>query len=116
MKLFRNWLTLFILLGLARVASAGTLSAVVVNSTPYTIYQIYASSSDSSGWDMTNNLISGQSIPAGGQVTVNIGSTNSNSGDACDYDLMGVLYGTSQYAYEYTFNACNNGTWTITGS
>jgi hypothetical protein len=112
MKSLRNlaaFLALFSLTGLSP-AFAGTKSVVLVNSTSYTIYAFYASSSDASAWDTTDNLLGTQSIAPGAQVTVNIPDTSSE----CSYDLMAILYGTEQYAYDYSVNACDsNATWTI---
>lgn len=112
MKSLRNlaaFLALFSLTGLSP-AFAGTKSVVLVNSTSYTIYAFYASSSDASGWDTTNNLLGSQSIAPGQQVAVNIADASSD----CSYDLMAILYGTEQYAYQYTVDVCTSGaTWTI---
>ena len=84
-------------------------TVVVVNNTPYTVNEFYASGSDSSSWDTTNNLLAGQTVAPGQQTTVNIADT----GSECDYDLMAVLYGAAQHAYQYQVNACSGGTWTI---
>jgi hypothetical protein len=33
--------------------------------------------------------------------------------DHCHYDVMGVLYGVAQYAYQYEIDACDGGRWNI---
>jgi hypothetical protein len=88
-------------------------SVVVTNNTSYTMTQFYASSSDASSWDTTNNLFAGQTLAPGQQTTINIGSTTGD--DNCNYDLMAVLYGATQAAYTYSVNACSGGSWSITG-
>jgi hypothetical protein len=90
-------------------AIADSNNVTVVNSTPYTLTAFYASSSDAAGWDMTNNLIAGQSVGPGGQTVIPI-----DRGNGCQVDLMGILDGASQAAYDYQVNACDNGNWTIT--
>jgi hypothetical protein len=83
-------------------------SVVVVNQTSYTLVSFYASTSDAPGWDMTNDLMAGLTLPAGGQTTIQV------AGDGCQYDLMAILDGASQAAYQYQVDACDGGTWTIT--
>jgi hypothetical protein len=116
MRIYRNALLFLFLLGMIGKASAGGLNAVVVNNTSYTIYAIYASSSDAATWDMSTNLVSGQPIAPGQQVVLNVGTSSSSSTDPCDFDLAAELDGSSQFAYQYSLNACNGATWTITGS
>ncbi len=115
MKKLAGWFVLFALLGMTGVAAAsgGGRTVVIVNSTPYTLNEVYASSSDASGWDGATNLIAGQSIPSGGQLTLNVSSVSGGGEDGCFYDMMGVLYGAAQYAYGYQVNACTGNTWTI---
>ena len=95
------------------IADGGGNHAVVVNHTPYTLVEFYASSSDSSGWDLTQNMLAGRTLPPGGQVTIPL-SFNGGSEGNCNYDFMGVLDGASQAAYQYAVNGCNGDTWTIT--
>ncbi len=101
---------LFAMIAAANATADGGKTVVVVNNTPYTVNQLYASGSDTSGWDTTNNLLAGQTVAPGQQTTITIADTSSE----CDYDLMAVLYGAAQYAYQYQVNACSGGTWTIT--
>ena|ERR1700736_3251753 len=89
-------------------ASASAKNVIVVNNTQYTLNSLYASASDASGWDTTSNLLSATLAP-GQQVSIAI----SDGTSACSYDLMGVLYGAAQYAYQYKVNACDGETWTI---
>jgi hypothetical protein len=96
-------------LGAGRATADGTKQVVVVNNTQYTVNELYASGSDSSSWDTSNNLLTGSTIGAGQQSTVNIPDVEGQ----CDYDLMAVLYGAAQHAYQYQVNACNGDTWTI---
>jgi hypothetical protein len=105
------------LLSLASVTTAiagNPKSVVVTNNTSYTMTEFYASSSDASTWDTTNNLYAGQSLAPGQQATITIGS-GSGGDDGCDYDLMAVLQGTTQAAYTYSVNTCDGGSWSIAG-
>ena len=120
MKLLRVLPVSFALLFLTGVTGAfadgsGTLTATVVNNSSYTLNGIYASSSDAGNWTVnpSNNLINGQVIPPGQSVTVSI--PNNGTG-GCSYDLLGELFGSNQYDYEYSLNACNGDTWTISSS
>ena len=110
------FLALFSLTGLIPAfADQGANSVVVVNNTSYSIYELYASSSSAASWDASSNLLGSQGIAPGQQVTVNIPSSGWwDSGDACSYDLMAVLYGTQQYGYQYSVNVCGGASWTIT--
>jgi hypothetical protein len=99
------------LIGGASAFADGGRSVVVVNQTSYTLVSFYASSSDAAGWDTTNNLLTGN-VAAGGQTTIPISGNGGE--DNCQYDLMGILDGASQAAYQYQVNACNGDTWTIT--
>ncbi len=115
MKSLRYLSILLVLFGVTGVTSpidASSKSVVVVNNTPYTLTEFYASDSDSSTstWDTTNNLVAGQSVAPGQRITINISDGTSD----CAYDLMGVLYGAAQYAYQYHVDACDGGSWTIT--
>lgn len=84
-------------------------TVTVTNNTTYTMSEFYASSSDSSSWDTSNNLLAGQTVAPGQATTITIADGLS----ACNYDLMAVLYGATQHAYQYRINACDDGRWTI---
>ncbi|MBF6561217.1 MAG: hypothetical protein IVW56_13080 [Candidatus Binataceae bacterium] len=93
-----------------RGAIASTKSVVVTNTTSYTMSEFYASVTGASTWDTTNNLIAGQTISPGQTITISIPDV---SGAGCNYDLMAVLYGAAQFAYQYQVDACDAGSWTI---
>ena len=93
-------------------AFADGRNVTVVNQTSYTLVSFYASSSNAAGWDTSSDLLGGQTVPAGGQTTIPIAGNGGE--DNCQYDLMGVLDGASQAAYQYQVNACDGDTWTIT--
>jgi len=113
MKPLRFISVLLFTLGMSFTNARATnnVSVQVTNSTQYTMTQFYASDSEASSWDTSNNLISGQSLGPGQSMTVNIGDA-----EHCTFDLMAVLYGTSQYAYQYSVNPCNGDSWTISQS
>ncbi len=100
-------LVLTVAIGMAGSARAGG-TVMVTNSTPYTLTAFYASPSDYSAWSTANNLITGTPLAPGQSTTVTI------TGWDCEYDLMGILYGAAQYAYQYEVNACGGGSWNIT--
>ncbi len=106
---FVSVLLLTVCMNFGNAIAASNVTVQVTNGTQYTMTQFYASASDATGWDMTNNLIAGQSLAPGQSMTINVGSA-----DDCTFDLMAVLYGAAQYAYKYTVNPCNGGSWTIT--
>jgi hypothetical protein len=112
---------LFVVFSIATVtpAFAGTTKSVTVtNNTTYTLSQLFASSSDASDWSGAANLLtSGQTLGPGQQATFTISTSGGNDDDSCNYDLMGVLYGATQYAYTYSLNTCSDGgsSWNITG-
>ena len=106
-------IVLFSIVGVTAALADDPKSVVVTNNTSYTMTQFYASSSDSSSWDTTNNLFAGQSLGPGQQTTITI--NDSGGDDECNYDLMAVLYGTTQAAYTYSVNTCGGGSWSITG-
>jgi hypothetical protein len=90
--------------------AAGTKSVVVTNNTSSALDELYASSSVAGDWDAKNpNLLAGDSIAPGQQKVVVI----ADGAAECNYDLMGVLAGTSQHAYQYNVNVCNSGSWII---
>jgi hypothetical protein len=90
-------------------ALANQKSVTVTNSTAYTMTEFYASASSSSTWNTSNNLFAGQTLAPGQQATITINDGLQN----CTYDLMAVLYGTTQHAYTYAVNACSGGSWQI---
>jgi len=98
--------------GTSAFAAGGGNSVTVVNSTSYTLVSLYGSSSDAPGWDQTLNMIPGHTVAPGGSITVPLGFSGGDEGD-CHYDLMGVLDGASQAAYQYEVNGCSGDTWTI---
>ena len=101
-----------VLFGMASATSAladGGKTVVVTNSTSYTIGEFYASPSDRSAWDTSDNLIAGQTVGPGQSTTVTI----ADGQDDCAYDLMAVLYGASQHAYQYQVDTCSGGSWTV---
>ena len=107
-----KFLTLFALVMTIRtgpVCAWGTKAITVTNNTSYTMNEFYVSASDDSGWDSSVNLIAGQSLAPGQVTTINIADGLA----VCHYDLMAVLYGAAQRAYQYRVNACRNGSWTI---
>ena len=116
MKSIRKIAVLIVLFSIAGVTAAiadNPKSVVVTNNTSYTMTQFYASSSDSSSWNTNNNLFAGQSLGPGQQATITI--NDGGGDDKCNYDLMAVLYGTTQAAYTYSVNTCGGGSWSITG-
>jgi len=117
MKLLRNLAGFFVLSTLICVAPAfawrGHRLVVVTNATNNTITVFYASTSDASAWDTTNNLLNGQSVEPGQQITISIPWTGYHQ---CWYDLMAVFSGTDQHAYDYSVNVCGGGAWTVSSS
>jgi hypothetical protein len=107
-------IVLFSIAGVS-AAIAGTKIVVVTNNTSYTMTNFYASASDAANWDTTNDLLAllglGSVLP-GQQTTIDLGILG--DGD-CTYDLMAVLSGTTQAAYTYHVDACDGGSWSITG-
>src|ERR1700730_16281310 len=100
---------LFIMIGVANATENQAKSVIVTNNTSYTVNEFYASASDSSNWDTSNNILAGQIVGPGQQATVNI----PDGSDNCAYDVMAVLYGAAQHAYQYEVNACAGDGWTI---
>jgi hypothetical protein len=96
-------LALFIVTNVPGAIADSRKSVTVTNDTSYVMYEFFASDSDNAAWDESNNLLAGQSIAAGQTSTITV-----NDGlDTCTYDLMAVLYGSSEYAYQYQVNLCN---------
>ena len=89
--------------------AANSKSVTVTNHTSYTMSEFYASASDNSGWDTSNNLLAGQALAPGHATMITIADGLA----ACNYDLMAVLYGSAEHAYRYQVNACGSGTWTV---
>ena len=85
----------------------------VSNNTTYTLTEFYASSSDSSTWNTSNNLLAGQTIAPGQGTTITIAGGGDD--DTCNYDLMAVLYGAAEHAYKYQVYTCNgdSASWTV---
>jgi hypothetical protein len=86
-----------------------TKAVTVSNNTSYTMSKFYASDSDSSSWNTNTNLLAGKMI-APGQTTVIVISDGLAT---CHYDLMAVMSGSAQHAYQYRVNACRGGSWTL---
>jgi hypothetical protein len=78
-------------------------NVTVTNNTTYTMSEFYASSSDAGAWDTTNNLLAGQTVAPGQATTITI----ADGLDECTYDLMAVLYGAAEHAYQYQVNTCD---------
>ena len=115
----KSFISLSVLLVLFAVTSVPTANAdspkmvTVTNDTATDMDEFYASVSDNADWDLSNNLLSGQTIAPGATSTITI-----NDGlDACTYDLMAVLYGSANHGYEYQVNVCNGNSahWDVTG-
>lgn len=117
MKSLRFSTTLLIFLSLTAFGSTTFgdppgKSVMVTNNTSYTLSGFFASPSDSDGWDTTNNLLAGNTVAPGQTTSIVIPDALAE----CTYDLMGVLFGAAQYAYQYQVNACGGGTWNISVS
>ena len=95
-------LVLFSMIGVSSGDANQGKSVILTNNTSYTVNEFYASASDSSAWDTSNNILTGQTVGPGQQTTITI----PDASDTCDYDLMAVLYGAAQHAYQYQINAC----------
>jgi hypothetical protein len=100
------------MIGVAATALAdGAKLIVVTNNTSYTLTAMYASpSASSSDWDTSANLLAAGQTIAPGQTTA---VTIADGVDHCHYDVMGILYGVAQSAYQYRIDACEGGTWNI---
>ncbi len=110
MKSIRFVPVLLLAVGLTFTSARATnnVTVQVTNSTQYTMTEFYASENDASSWNTSNNLVAGQSLAPGQSTTITLGQV-----DGCTYDLMAVLYGASQYAYQYAVNLCQGQGWTI---
>jgi hypothetical protein len=104
-------LAIFIVTGVPMALASNGKNVVVTNNTSYTLNEFYASSSDSSSWNTSNNLVAGQSIAPGQSKTVSY----DDGDDDCTYDLMAVLDGQDQFTYTYQMNTCNgmSAHWTV---
>ena len=106
MKSLKYLSALLVLSAVTNVSSTiadSSKKVTVINNTTYTLSEFYASSSDAGTWDTTNNLIAGQTVGPGQSTTVTI----ADGLDECTYDLMAVLYGAAEHAYQYQVNTCN---------
>jgi hypothetical protein len=102
-------LLLFAIGGAQYAVASGAKAVIITNNTPYTLSELYASGSDSSSWDTSNNLLGGQSLAPAQATTVTIADGLA----ACNYDLMAILYGSAEHAYRYQIDACNGGSWSV---
>jgi hypothetical protein len=102
-------LLVFTAISVPRAIADGVKSVVVTNNTTYVMTEFYASPTANSDWDTSNNLLAGQSVGAGQVTTINI----TDGLEHCHYDLMAVLYGEAEHAYQYDVNTCHGGTWTV---
>ena len=115
MKFIRSLIAFVALLSVTGATSAFAGNTVVVtNSTTYTVYELYSSSSSASGWTTGSgyNLITANPLLPGQTATFTIPGGGGDD-NQCLFDLMGVVYGSDQHAYQYGVDACNGGTWTI---
>jgi hypothetical protein len=97
--------------GVPSAVADNAKNVTVTNNTTYTMSEFYASSSENAAWDTSNNLLAGQTIGPGQATTIII----ADGLDECTYDLMAVLYGAAEHAYQYQVNTCNGDSahWTI---
>ena len=102
-------LVLFNLTGVTSAMAYRNKSVVVTNNTAYTMTNFYASPSSSSDWSSSTDLLAGQTLAPGQQITFNLNDGTRH----CHYDLMAILYGAAQYAYQYEVNACEGGSWAV---
>ena len=108
------FLVFFSLIAVAGNTLADTRVVLITNNTPYTLTGFYASWSYGTdvGWDTTNNLLGANTLAPGLTLSVSVSDGTSH----CHYDLMGILFGVTQYAYQYGVNTCGGGIWNITVS
>jgi hypothetical protein len=110
-----SYLSVFLLFVIANVPTAvadGGKSVTVTNNTTYTLSEFYASPSADSAWDTSTNLMAGQTVAPGQSITITI----ADGVEHCHYDLMAVLYGAAEYAYQYSVDACEGGSWSISNN
>jgi hypothetical protein len=110
MKSLRYLSVLLLFMATASSAVAfQTKTVTVTNNTSYTMGEFYASPSADSGWDTNNNLLAGQTLGPGQSTTITIADDEPH----CHYDLMAILYGSAEYAYQYEVNTCSGGIWNV---
>ncbi len=109
LRYFSVLLVLFAMTSVPHAVASSNKTVTVTNNTSYTMSEFYASASADSAWDTSNNLLAGQTVAPGQSTTITI----ADGEDHCHYDLMAVLYGAAEHAYQYGVNACEGGTWTI---
>ena len=102
-------IALCVLAGARQAFASNAKTVIITNNTSYTMSELYASACDNTSWDTTNNLVAGQSLAPGQTATITI----ADGLEACHYDLMAVLYGAAEHAYQYQVNACEGTGWTI---
>jgi hypothetical protein len=102
-------LALSIATGATKANAHHIKTVTVTNSTTYTLSEFYASPSADASWDTTINLLAGQAVAPGQSTTITI----SDGQHECHYDLMAVLYGAAEHAYQYSIDACDGGSWTV---
>jgi len=115
MKSLKYLSGLVVLFSLASVPSAvaGSNTVAVTNDTPYTMTEFYASPSSSAAWDMTLNLLAGQTVAPGQTTTITVASSGGDGGDSCKYDLMAVMYGDAEHGYQYRVDVCEGASWSV---
>jgi len=109
LRYFSVLLVLFAMTSVPHAVASSSKTVTVTNNTSYTMSEFYASASADSAWDTSNNLLAGQTVAPGQSTTITI----ADGEDHCHYDLMAVLYGAAEHAYQYGVDACEGGTWTI---
>ena len=110
-----KYLSVLLLLTMATAPSAvafPTKTVTVTNNTSLTLSEFYASPSADSGWDTSNNLLAGQTLGPGQSTTITIADGEHH----CHYDLMAILYGSAEYAYQYEVDTCAGGSWAVSAS
>jgi hypothetical protein len=100
---------LFFIAAISVARADGGKTIIVTNNTSFTMTEFYASPSVDSSWENTVNLLAGQAIAPGQTTTITIADGIYH----CHYDLMGVLYGSAEHAYQYSMNACRGESWTV---
>jgi hypothetical protein len=110
LKFISTVLFLFLAAGIQTAKADRTRSVTVTNNTTFTMSELYASPSADSSWDTTSNLLTGQTVGPGQTTTITI----SDGTHHCHYDLMAVLYGAAEHAYQYQVDTCDGGrTWNV---
>ena len=111
MKSLRYLSVLLVLFAMASVPAFAdrTKTVMVTNNTSLNLTEFYASPSADSSWDTTNNLLAGQTLAPGQSTTITIADGEHH----CHYDLMAILYGSAEYAYQYEVDTCSGGSWAV---